>query len=155
PILSLLILLLSTGWFAHAQGQSVYGGVNVSGQLALKRTVSLSQQALTGAASFAQRHLAAAYPSPAVPLQQDRGKGIPLLSPPLPPPPGPRADTALAAEPRPSRKVPIGEMAQSMSINPVTQAFGFDGLTHAQQRLANNGNQFNVEPPSPAIAVGN
>jgi len=30
---------------------------------------------------------------------------------------------------------------------------GFNGLTHAEQRLANGGNQFSVEPPSPGIAV--
>jgi hypothetical protein len=154
-ILPVLILLLSTGWFAHAQGQSVYSGVNVSGQLALKRTVNLSQQALTGAASFAQRHLAAAYSSPAVSPQQDRGKVIPLLRPPLLSTPSPRADSAMSADQKRLLKARIGEMAQSMSINPVTQAFGFDGLTHAQQRLANSGNQFSVEPPSPAIAVGN
>ena len=29
----------------------------------------------------------------------------------------------------------------------------FDGLTHANQRLANGGNQFSVEPPSPSLAV--
>lgn len=33
--------------------------------------------------------------------------------------------------------------------------FGFSGLTHADQRLANSGNQFSVEPPNPSIAVAN
>lgn len=44
-----------------------------------------------------------------------------------------------------------------MKSMPVTTAglFGFNGLTHRDQRLANNGNQFSVEPPSPSIAVGN
>jgi hypothetical protein len=32
---------------------------------------------------------------------------------------------------------------------------GFDGLTHLDQRLANNGNQFNTEPPDQGLAVGN
>jgi hypothetical protein len=45
--------------------------------------------------------------------------------------------------------------AQGLSIDPGTQATGFDGLTHAQQKLANNGNQFNIEPPSQGLAVGN
>ncbi len=32
---------------------------------------------------------------------------------------------------------------------------GFDGLTHRDQRLAANGNQFSDEPPDQALAVGN
>lgn len=32
---------------------------------------------------------------------------------------------------------------------------GFKGLTHADQRNANNGNQFSLEPPDQALAVGN
>src|ERR1700741_66966 len=31
----------------------------------------------------------------------------------------------------------------------------FDGLTHRQQRLANNGNQFSLEPPDQGLCVGN
>jgi hypothetical protein len=33
--------------------------------------------------------------------------------------------------------------------------FGFQGLTHYDQRLANNGNQFSLEPPDQALCVGN
>jgi hypothetical protein len=32
---------------------------------------------------------------------------------------------------------------------------GFDGLTHRDQRLASNGNQFSSEPPDQGLAVGN
>jgi hypothetical protein len=32
---------------------------------------------------------------------------------------------------------------------------GFDGLTHRDQRLASNGNQFSTEPPDQGLAVGN
>ena len=32
---------------------------------------------------------------------------------------------------------------------------GFDGLTHRDQRLASGGNQFSLEPPDQALAVGN
>ena len=31
----------------------------------------------------------------------------------------------------------------------------FDGLNHYQQRFANNGNQFSIEPPDQGLAVGN
>ena len=33
--------------------------------------------------------------------------------------------------------------------------FGFNGITHRDQRLASNGNQFSVEPPDQGLAVGN
>jgi hypothetical protein len=32
---------------------------------------------------------------------------------------------------------------------------GFNGLSHVDQRLADNGNQFSIEPPDQALAVGN
>lgn len=32
---------------------------------------------------------------------------------------------------------------------------GFDGINHQQQRTANNGNQFSLEPPDQALCVGN
>ncbi len=38
--------------------------------------------------------------------------------------------------------------------NPALVA-SFDGLTHRDQRLANNGNQFSVEPPDQGLCVGN
>jgi hypothetical protein len=33
--------------------------------------------------------------------------------------------------------------------------FSFDGLNHRQQRLANGGNQFSIEPPDQGLCVGN
>ena len=45
-------------------------------------------------------------------------------------------------------------LVQGSAVAPATILKGFNGLTHAQQRNANNGNQFSVEPPSPSIAVG-
>jgi len=35
------------------------------------------------------------------------------------------------------------------------QLVSVDGITHRQQRLANNGNQFSTEPPDQALCVGN
>ena len=34
-------------------------------------------------------------------------------------------------------------------------ALSFDGLNHRQQRLANGGNQWSLEPPDQALCVGN
>ena len=31
----------------------------------------------------------------------------------------------------------------------------FNGLNHREQRLANNGNQFSLEPPDQGLCVGN
>src|SRR5450759_1202754 len=36
-----------------------------------------------------------------------------------------------------------------------TNFSGFPGLTHTEQRLANNGNQFSLEPPDQGLCVGN
>ena len=46
-------------------------------------------------------------------------------------------------------------LMQAMAVSPTTTAFHFDGIMHADQRHANNGNQFSVEPPSQGLAVAN
>jgi len=144
-----LVLFAFTLLMSHsllAQGQSFYGGVTVTGQLALTGTVHLSQLART---PQLQQITARSLPEPP-------GKRIPLLRPPLTVRPAlqnttakPQSENALAAAP-----TSLGTAA-SLLINPGTQAFRFDGLTHAQQKSANNGNQFSVEPPSQGLAVGN
>src|ERR1035437_2143312 len=138
-----LLLALPVSWTLHAQGQSFYSGVGVTG-LKLTRTVNLTQQALSSAkASLLLRSF---FTTP------EQGKVIPLLRA------APLANSRApqGASPKIAGATPLaGAGTQSLSVDPGTQAFGFDGLTHAQQRLANNGNQFNVEPPSPSLAVGN
>jgi hypothetical protein len=44
--------------------------------------------------------------------------------------------------------------AKRAKSNPV-QKLSFTGLNHRQQRLANNGNQFSVEPPDQGLCAGN
>jgi hypothetical protein len=44
---------------------------------------------------------------------------------------------------------------QSLPVNGPGGSFGFNGLSHYDQRQANSGNQFSVEPPSPGVAVAN
>jgi len=41
------------------------------------------------------------------------------------------------------------------ALAPFSANAGFNGLTHADQRLASGGNQFSSEPPDQALAVGN
>jgi hypothetical protein len=43
---------------------------------------------------------------------------------------------------------------QGLTVSSTTTASSFLGLTHLDQRNANNGNQFSVEPPNTDIAVG-
>jgi hypothetical protein len=45
--------------------------------------------------------------------------------------------------------------AQSLAAGPAAGGIGFNGLTHSDQRLADSGNQFSLEPPNPSIAVAN
>lgn len=42
-----------------------------------------------------------------------------------------------------------------LQVSGAGAATGFNGLRHAEQRLADGGNQFSIEPPDQALAVGN
>ena len=42
-----------------------------------------------------------------------------------------------------------------LSVDGAGAATGFNGLTQAEQRLADGGNQFSIEPPDQGLAVGN
>lgn len=56
--------------------------------------------------------------------------------------------------PRTSLDTPIIATSLVAGSNPEL-GLSFDGLNHRQQRLANGGNQFSVEPPDQALCVGN
>ncbi len=45
--------------------------------------------------------------------------------------------------------------ANTAVTNSNTSFSGFPGLTHTEQRLANNGNQFSLEPPDQGLCAGN
>ncbi len=51
--------------------------------------------------------------------------------------------------------LPRTTLLNATPISPTSTSFGFMGMTHSDQRNANNGNQFNVEPPSEGLAVAN
>src|SRR5260370_4986877 len=57
---------------------------------------------------------------------------------------------------KPSR-VPAAHVAAPASNAIITpnSVNGFNGITHRDQRLADNGNQFSLEPPDQGLAVGN
>jgi hypothetical protein len=112
---------------------------SITGQLTLHGTVNLMQtaqgaQALGG---IPERSLGAATSTQTQPA-------------PLRPPTDWHSAPIGSQTPTGTGSVPM----QSMSISP-TNTFGLLGLTHNDQRNANGGNQFSVEPPNASIAVGN
>ncbi len=129
-----------------AQNQTFYTGKNVTGQLVLVRTVN----ALAQAQSISSvPHLAGQA------SDEDRVANTPKLPAPWVPP-----GISLLEPPRASG-LPVLDISNSgagphlaLPVN-AGNSSGFLGLTHADQRNANNGNQLNQEPPSPGIAAGN
>jgi hypothetical protein len=112
-----------------AQSQSFYVAENITGQLAITATVNLTQQAQSQSFSIALAPGGPEIPPGFQSKQWRAPQGVRALSTPL-------------------------ALAQGLPVIPAS-AFSFNGLTHADQRLANGGNQFSVEPPSPGIAVAN
>src|SRR5262245_42718234 len=51
--------------------------------------------------------------------------------------------------------VPVAPGVGVSSSGPATVVASFDGLNHRNQRLANGGNQFSLEPPDQGLCVGN
>lgn len=139
-----------------AQNQTTYTGANITGQLTLVRTVDVLQ-----AASRTTTTLLASRPAR---LFEQHNAWNPeyaedpprLLKRFRPSFSQDELDTppwrSLAITTQPLRE--IGTV-MGLPVNANTTSFGFSGLTHADQRLANGGNQFNVEPPNPSIAVAN
>lgn len=128
-IISSLLLGLSAGLSLFAQ---TYTGNNVTGQLVLTRTVNLLQKAQSLQA------FSLAVPAPETKPPMPRIYPLPSL-------PAPLSLSATAA----ALNIP------SLAISPAFSGTGFAGLTHADQRLANNGNQYSHEPANPAVAVAN
>ena len=71
---------------------------------------------------------------------------------------GPVANRSLSAKPRSGRTGPglSGLPAASATVTGAPSgSSSFNGLNHRQQRLADGGNQFSLEPPDQALCVGN
>ena len=124
-----------------AQVPVEYTGTNVTGSLAFARVVNLSQQALlTLQKAGVRQGPVRVEPRPKVPPPQ--------LRPPV-------SHGVLGASPlagtSPLASVPM----RSLTLAAVSGVLGFNALSHADQRNANNGNQFSIEPPNPSIAASN
>jgi hypothetical protein len=120
-----------------AQNQTFYAGKNTTGELALYRTVNLRQISQVFPLAFG-----------AVTFEGRGTERLPKRPQRLHPPLGAMAFSALTA-PRGAATL------KNLTLVPGPAAGGFDGITHAQQRMANNGNQFSVEPPNPSVAAAN
>jgi hypothetical protein len=121
-------------WPLSGQAQTQYVASNVTGQVVLTATVNVSHQSQ----SLRQLSMKArATPEflPTIPHTR--------LRPPV--------SLRLAA----TRGTTTALKEAALGVGTGSPAFGFMGITHLQQRLANGGNQFSVEPPNPSIAAGN
>jgi hypothetical protein len=123
------------------QIQIQYLGSNATGQLVLTRTVNALSQAQLALQAQLMRSMGAARP-----IGETPPKVLPRrLRPPL------QVSLSLLG----AQGATLSPTMQSLSISPTSASFGFSALTHLDQRQANRGNQFSVEPPSQGLAVGN
>jgi hypothetical protein len=128
-----------------------YGGVNITGQLVLARTVNLSAQAMLQAEApasvAAQAHSFGIRSSSSRVLLGIESEVHPSLMSKLS-----LVSRLGALSLKSNANIPA---AAGLAVEPTTGSFGFPGITHFDQRNANGGNQFSVEPPSQGLAVGN
>jgi hypothetical protein len=145
-----LAMCASNGSSLLVASQVNYGGVNITGQLVLVRTVNLSAQAQLQ--TQARESVGA----------QASRLAVNFLS---------RMLTGIESEIHPSFRPKLSTVsrlganalelhatipaARGMAVAPASVSLGFSGITHLDQRNANGGNQFSVEPPSQGLAVGN
>src|SRR4051812_15007729 len=137
---SLTVGLIAFAIPALAQPQADFVGTNITGQFSLARIVNLRQQA----------------GNPPLPFAGSTVIGTPVIGEKLPkvPPrllrPGAANFSTLAA----SNSAAVAAPPRSLSVS-ASSAFGFNALSHLDQRNASSGNQFSIEPPNQSIAVGN
>ena len=158
--------LLLPGLLLVAQTQTTYTGTNITGQLVLTRTVNpmslganraLSSRTTQGAGRGSDPNSAdpgVAEPGEPSDVFAEVPKVLRRLHPALDTEVTPESlKSALAlGQPKLAFGLPT---VTGLPVNTNPGTFGFNGLTHADQRNANSGNQFSTEPPNPSIAVAN
>lgn len=134
--LSVLAVVASVSATLMAQNQAVYTGQSVTGQFYLSRVVNLREQAAIRSISRITTT-----------IQETKPKAPPnRLRPSWTSSPSIGLFAKAAANVQPSK---------SLAVASAPNSFGFPGLSHRDQRLANGGNQWSVEPPNLNIAVAN
>lgn len=136
--LAIVALAMATGSSLFAQLH--FTGSPVTGQLELIGQVNARQQAQLLKASGSLR----AAPNG---VAAEVNPNAPRLL--MQPPASFRINGSAAAT------TSVAPLMTPMAISPATTAFHVDGITNADQRHANNGNQFSIEPPSQGLAVAN
>ena len=130
-----IMLAQSANQSANSTSSEITGRV-ITGSLVFAGTVNLSQIA------------AANKLAPVNSAGPELNRSIPFLRPPKHPNPNLQ----------PSASTP-GTALSAMPTAPLAPVFGtfkgFNGLSHFDQRNAGGGNQFSLEPPDQALAVGN
>ncbi|MDX2153753.1 MAG: hypothetical protein SFV54_23620 [Bryobacteraceae bacterium] len=133
-------------------GQATYSGETITGQFTLVRVVNLSQQAQP-ALPLKPKSMteAAAEWEAALPVRETAPQITPRqLRPPLLGVSKPGSGSIRAA----AEHMATNVAPASYPVVVGGAGLGFNGPTHLDQRLANGGNQFSIEPPSPSLAVG-
>ena len=157
PLLSTALGVLLLAGSLSAQTLH-YAGVNATGQLTSIGAVNALQQAQTASAMSPQaraaRATSRALDHPRVENLTEHptlGLGFMGLGP-----YGRPSSLAKRFGPLVLRELPAtAATVPGSTVSPTFNGLGFMGLTHLDDRQANGGNQFSVEPPSPSIAVGN
>ena len=145
-ILSMAMIGLGLLGASSLSAQIHFNGSPVTGQLVLINQVNVSQQALqglqsqqSGVSGLTATRVLGPEVKPNIPLR--------LLQPP--------AKLSLSATSVQTAGLSASPVMQPMTISTSTSAFSFNGIDHYDQRFANHGNQFSVEPPSQGLAVAN
>ena len=136
-------------WIApcgFAQVQNHYTASSVTGQLVLTRTVNLSQIVTTELAAVRTTSQS----SSRAWLHGGRFDRPEALETPSTIRPRALVNRSRTSEPQ---EIPPG--SAKLTVNSTGTVFGFNGISHYDQRNAAGGNQFSIEPPSPSIAVAN
>lgn len=143
-LFALCVSLLSQPVIGSAQ-QPSYVGTNVTGAMSLSQVVNLRAQSQV----FGFQMLAAAASEvvrPVPPRLVPPGVAFPSTSP---------KTSARVASPLAPAVSSSGVSANPLVFAPASGVVGFNALSHLDQRLANHGNQYSIEPPSPGLAVAN
>lgn len=156
-------------------GQTYYNGTDVTGQLVLTRTVNVMQLAsAANGQGFGLQSFGLRAPGMTTRAFGLRTLGLGLTQE-ITPNAGPRHDPPTLGYPfspaspaggmttmgRVTQRMAIAGTVNTAASDPVhdltivggAASAGFNGLTHRDQRMANGGNQYSVEPPNPSIAT--
>lgn len=140
--LFILGIAASASLSLFGQSQINYTGKDITGQIVRVGTVNLLLKAQTQ--TVQALGFAAAGPS-----SKSAGPSSKEEKPTMPPRLHPPVSTPFMLS------AAIAATMPSLNVAPATGILGFNGLSHYDQRQANNGNQLSIEPPSPSIAVAN